>query len=216
MHIHSNVSYLSKVKVKSRMGGYFYLSSPFQEPLTSISELPPTSGSIHVLSIVLKNVIAYASEAEIGALFLYTKETATLRTMLEEMGHPDPPTPIVTDKKCAAGIANDTVKQKRSKAIDIPFFWIVDRVKQNNPDLMKTQERKSSRLFHETSIPSTSPTRTLVVPTVPSRHQLNCHKGVVITNNPVSQPPAVPHLSAVRTEYLPSISHMYFLLKSTV
>lgn len=35
-----------------------------------------------------------------------------------------------TDNACAAGIANKTVKQKRSKAMDMRFDWIRDRVKQ--------------------------------------------------------------------------------------
>ena len=42
-----------------------------------------------------------------------------LRTILEDMHHPQPATPIQTDNACAAGICNDTVKQRRSKAMDI-------------------------------------------------------------------------------------------------
>jgi hypothetical protein len=34
------------------------------------------------------------------------------------------------DNSTAAGIATDTVKQKRSKAIDMRFYWIRDRVRQ--------------------------------------------------------------------------------------
>jgi hypothetical protein len=37
---------------------------------------------------------------------------------------------MVTDNECARGIANETVKQKRSKAIDMRFYWIRDRVAQ--------------------------------------------------------------------------------------
>jgi hypothetical protein len=46
------------------------------------------------------------------------------------MGHPQAATPIQTDNACAAGIANETVKQRRSKAIDMRFYWIRDRIKQ--------------------------------------------------------------------------------------
>jgi hypothetical protein len=46
------------------------------------------------------------------------------------MGHPQPATPIVTDNSTASGLANDTVKQKRPKAIDMRFYWIRDRVRQ--------------------------------------------------------------------------------------
>ena len=44
------------------------------------------------------------------------------------MGYPQPATTIITDNECAQGIANDTVKQRRSKAIDMRFYWIRDRV----------------------------------------------------------------------------------------
>jgi hypothetical protein len=39
-----------------------------------------------------------AAEAEIGAIFINAKEGAVLRTTLEELGHPQPPTPMETDK----------------------------------------------------------------------------------------------------------------------
>ena len=56
------------------------------------------------------------------------KEATVLRQTLIEMGHPQLPTLIQTDNACAAGIANDTVKQRRSKAMDMRFYWVRDRV----------------------------------------------------------------------------------------
>jgi hypothetical protein len=53
-----------------------------------------------------------------------------LRITLHELGHPQKSTPIQTDNACAAGIANDTVKQRRFKAMDMQFYWIKDRVEQ--------------------------------------------------------------------------------------
>jgi hypothetical protein len=38
---------------------------------------------------------------------------------------------FITDNACTRGIANGTVKLKRSKAIDMRFYWIRDIVKQN-------------------------------------------------------------------------------------
>jgi hypothetical protein len=37
---------------------------------------------------------------------------------------------MVTDNSTASGIANNSVKQKRSKAMDMRFYWIRDRVRQ--------------------------------------------------------------------------------------
>ena len=53
-----------------------------------------------------------------------------IRNTLIEMGHPQPPTPVQTDNSFAKGFSNRQVKQGRSKAIDIRFYWIQDRVKQ--------------------------------------------------------------------------------------
>ena len=55
---------------------------------------------------------------------------APLRTTLEELGHPQPPTPMKTDNTTASGIISGTVKQNRSKAIDMRFYWLRDRVEQ--------------------------------------------------------------------------------------
>ena len=47
------------------------------------------------------------------------------------MGYPQPPTTILCDNTTAIGLANDSIKQKRSKAIDMRFHWIRDRIRQN-------------------------------------------------------------------------------------
>jgi hypothetical protein len=71
-----------------------------------------------------------AAEAEIGAVFINSKEGAVLRTTLEELGHPQPPTPMETDNTTATGYSNGTIKRKRTKAMDMHFYWIKHRVKQ--------------------------------------------------------------------------------------
>jgi hypothetical protein len=58
------------------------------------------------------------------------KEGAVLRTTLEELGHPQPPIPMKTDNTTATGYSNSTIKQKRTTAMDLRFYWIKDRVKQ--------------------------------------------------------------------------------------
>ena len=79
---------------------------------------------------VIKVVVSSAAEAETAGVFTNMKEAVALRTALEEMGHPQPPTPIQVDNSTACGIANDTIKQRRSKAIDMRFYWVQDRVNQ--------------------------------------------------------------------------------------
>ena len=72
------------------------------------------------------------TEAEFGALFVNGQEADPIRTTLQELGHPQPATPIQTDNATAMGIANDTVKQRKSKAMDMRFYWIQDRIKQGH------------------------------------------------------------------------------------
>jgi hypothetical protein len=134
LHVHSDASYLSEAHARSRAGGYFFLSD--RPPHLSAAPLPnscppPVNGPVHVPSSIMRVVLSSATEAEMGALFYNAKDAAWLRTTLEDLGHPQPPTPIQTDNACAAGIINDTVKQRRSKAIDMRFYWVRDRVRQN-------------------------------------------------------------------------------------
>ena len=75
--------------------------------------------------------MAAASEAEIGALFHNGQESAHIRNVLREIGHEQlQPTRITTDNSTADGFANRRTKIRRSKAMDMRFFWIQDRVAQ--------------------------------------------------------------------------------------
>ena len=126
LHIHSDASYLSEPQARSRVGGYYYLGGT-EEP----ADITKPNGPIHVESRIMRNVMASASEAETGALFINGQEGAYIRNILAELGHPQPgPTRIVTDNSTAEGFANDTTKIKRSKAMDMRFYWIKDRVNQ--------------------------------------------------------------------------------------
>jgi hypothetical protein len=126
LSIHSDASYLSESAARSRVGGYFFLDNHPDKP-----PLPRLNGNILIISSILQQVLASATEAEVGGLFYNAQEACPLRLTLEFLGHPQPATPIQTDNKAAEGIINDTVKQRRSKAIDMRFYWLRDRVRQN-------------------------------------------------------------------------------------
>ena len=80
---------------------------------------PKLNGAIHIVSQILKMVTVSAAETETAGCFTNGQEACPIRVALEEMGWLQPATPITTDNSCAEGIINDTVKQKRSKAIDM-------------------------------------------------------------------------------------------------
>ena len=91
---------------------------------------PKLNGAIYVLSKILRVIVASAAESELGALFLNGQKGVALRTTLEELNHPQPPTPIKTDNSSAFGIVNDNVRRNKSRSMDMRFFWIKDRVRQ--------------------------------------------------------------------------------------
>ena len=65
-----------------------------------------------------------AAEAEIAALFMNAKAAIPIRQALIKMGHPQPPTKMKTNNSTANGFANSTIKEDKSKAIDMQFHWL--------------------------------------------------------------------------------------------
>ena len=57
------------------------------------------------------------------------KKSKIIRLTLDEMGHPQPATPIHMDNSTAVGIANDSVKKQRSRSMEMQPFWTTDQVK---------------------------------------------------------------------------------------
>jgi hypothetical protein len=123
LYIHSDASYLSENESRSRAGGFFYMGSDTN------TNKKLTNGAILIISKVLKHVMSSAAEAEIGAVFINAKVGSVLRTTLEELGHKQPPTTMETDNTTSTGYSNGTITQKRTKAMDMRFYWINDRVK---------------------------------------------------------------------------------------
>ena len=121
--LHSDSSYLNAVGARSRQGGHFFLGNKSDPDILN-------SAILH-LAAIMKMVLSSAAEAEFGALFHNTKEATPLRTTLDELGHPQSPTPVLVDNSTAVGLANDTVTQRRSHAIDMRFYWIRDHINQN-------------------------------------------------------------------------------------
>jgi hypothetical protein len=123
LHIHSDASYLSVSNACSRLGGLFFLSN-------NPPEHDKLNGSILYVASVIKNVVASAAESEVGACFHNAQIGAPLRVTLTEVGHIQPPTPLRTDNSTAFGILNETIKLKISKAMDMRYHWLTNRVRQ--------------------------------------------------------------------------------------
>jgi hypothetical protein len=83
--IHSNASYLNEDNARSQAGGHHFLSKNVADP--------PNNGPIHNKASIIKAVMSSAAEAEIGSLHGNARKGVEERNILEEMGHPQPPTP---------------------------------------------------------------------------------------------------------------------------
>ena len=85
---------------------------------------PEDNGAVHNISQVIKNAMSSAAEAEIGALFLNSRQAIPARTILTEMVHQQPPTPIQTDNTTALGFVSKHLQPKATKSTDMKCWWI--------------------------------------------------------------------------------------------
>ena len=89
------------------------------------------NGAFYVNTTILRFVVASAAEAELGALFHNCQDGIIFRQTLNDLGHPQPRTPVHCNNATAVGIANNTVKRQRSRSMEMRFFWIGDKKAQN-------------------------------------------------------------------------------------
>jgi hypothetical protein len=141
LHIHSDASYLSVSNARSRLGGLFFRGdkSPQEDNL---------NGSILNAAAVIKNVVASAAESEVGACFHNAQSGAPLRVTLAELGHTQPPARLRTDNSTAYGILNETIKQKRSKAMDMRYNWLTTGSAKNKFDVYWRPGREHLGDYH--------------------------------------------------------------------
>jgi hypothetical protein len=120
LHFQSDASYNSKTQARST----------FTSEIVTTIQSRVINRAILATSSILPSVVCAAFEAEYGGLFKNAQLAAPLRYTLEDVGSPQlVPTLIITDNS-VAGIANDTVTQRRSRATDLKFHWVRERVRQ--------------------------------------------------------------------------------------
>ena len=115
---HSDASYLSESKARSRAGAHIFLSN--NDPI------PQNNGPVLSISAVLRSVYGSVAEAELAALYKCATEMVPLRNALEEMGWKQPRSPIQVDNSTAEGYVNNTIVTKRLKSIDMRINWLKD------------------------------------------------------------------------------------------
>ena len=122
LQIHSDAAYLVAPKARSRIAGHFSLGS-------TTPSSPTPSGPILIECRTLRHVVASSAEAEIAGVFHNAQIAIPIRHILQSLGHPQPPTTIITDNTTAASFTTDNITQKRSKSWDMHFCWLRDKEK---------------------------------------------------------------------------------------
>jgi hypothetical protein len=177
----SDASYLSETNARSRAGMLLHFG---------INDDGTVNGIVDAASCIIPTVCSSVAEAEYAALFLAGKEIISARHTLHDLGFLQSATVLKCDNSCAVGIANVTVKQKRSKAIDMRYHWIRDQVQQNKIEVtweagaenLADFFTKAHPVWHHKAMISTFvrvPTRDTIHPTTRSRriakHQARLH-----------------------------------------
>ncbi len=114
--IHSDASYLSEPKARSRAGGHMFMAGK--------EEIPLNNGAVLNILQIIKAVMSSATEAELAALFINAKTAVSMRQMLKELGHPQTRTPMQTDNSTAHALLTNIILSKALKAMDMQFHWL--------------------------------------------------------------------------------------------
>ena len=125
LHVDSDAAYLVAPKARSRIAGYFQMSDH-----PNVSKRPKLNGAVLVECKTLRHVVSSSAEAEVAGIFHNATTAIPIRHILTVLGHPQPPTPLKTDNSTATGFVYDNIHQKRSKAWDMRYHWLRDRLTQ--------------------------------------------------------------------------------------
>ena len=112
----SNASYLNETRILCLSGVHIFC--PENDPI------PRDNGPILSLDQIMNMVMSSASEAELSGLFITTKAVVPLRQTLKEMKCSQPRSLIQTDNSAANGFANQSIFPKKTKSMDMRFYWL--------------------------------------------------------------------------------------------
>jgi hypothetical protein len=125
----TDAAYLVQPKARSRVAAHYHLGWHNSDRV---------NGPLDVLCQTLKNVVSSAAESETGGIYTGGKHACPILTHLKELGHKQPTTgsPFETDNYNAQGVLNSKMRQKHSKSFDMRYWWMKDRIKQGQFDLI--------------------------------------------------------------------------------
>jgi hypothetical protein len=122
LFVHSDASYLSETKSRSRAGGFFFLGNNDESGFESIN------GGLGSLSQIIPMVVSSAAESEYAALFMVTQKACVFQNILNDLGYPQIATEIWCDNTTATNAANKSIRIRRLQSTAMRFHWIQDRI----------------------------------------------------------------------------------------
>jgi hypothetical protein len=111
---HSDASFGSSSEFRSRSGGIYYFGNKNDNMI---------NGPVQILSSIQKTISASVAEAEYIALFDNGQNILAISNTLLAIKYPTQIPTIYTDNECAVNMANENIKQRRTKAIDMRYHW---------------------------------------------------------------------------------------------
>ena len=116
LNLHSDASYLSETKARSRAGGYFFMSDN--------AKYPDNNGAVLNIEKIILNVVMSAADTEINALFINMHQAIPARYLLAEMGHARPATPAQTDNTTSLGFVTKNLNPRATKSTDMNNWYM--------------------------------------------------------------------------------------------
>ena len=113
---HSNAAYLNENRACIRAGAHIFCSD--NDPI------PRDNVPILSLEQIINVVMSSASEAELAGRFITPKAMAPLQKTPKKMKWPQPRSPIQTYNSTANEFSNQKIALKKTKSMDMRFYWI--------------------------------------------------------------------------------------------
>jgi hypothetical protein len=113
---HADAGFLNKTNSCSRAGAHILLSE--NDPF------PRFNRAILSIAQIIKFIMASVAELELAALFVMACEMIPHHQILIAMNWPQPKSPIQMNNSTAAGVTNKTIVPRRSKMMDMQFWWL--------------------------------------------------------------------------------------------
>ena len=112
-----------------------------------------SNGAILSLAKMIKYIMSSAGETEVASSYLNCKAALPLRIALEEMGHPQPKTPVIVDNTTAQGLIKGTMTAKKAKGYDMRMAWLKCRQAQKHFDLIWNPGKNNKGDYHTKTHP---------------------------------------------------------------